>query len=397
MADAPILLDGVTTLYALFRERVRRTPGATAYLHARDGGWKALTWGEMGQRVVQLRERLAPFAGERMAIWMRNGPEWIACDQAALSLGMAVVPLYNEDRPENIAYILKDAGVRLLVVQDQKRLKRLEPFIEGLSLTCLAAHDLPPWGGSASRLPEGEEGELATLIYTSGTTGNPKGVMLTHRNILWVCSRALQVLQVFPQDRFLSILPFSHALERAGSYIIPMMAGAQVAFNRSIPLLREDLQAVRPTVMIAVPRLFERLYMRVEKGLSSHPLKKRVFQAAASVGWRRFLLQQGRGQWHPGLLLHSLLDRLAGRPFRAQMGGRLRVVVSGGAPLPLPVARLFIGLGLPILQGYGLTEASPVISVNTLEDNDPESVGRPLPGWEVRIGEGGELCVRGGG
>jgi long-chain acyl-CoA synthetase len=173
------------------------------------------------------------------------------------------------------------------------------------------------------------------------------------------------------------------------------MAGACVSYARSIPQLAEDMQTVRPTVLIAVPRIFERVYARVRDKLDrGSPLARRLFELAVDLGWRRFLHRQGRGPWAAGLLLAPLLDRLVGAKIRARLGGRLRVAVCGGAPLSPEIARTFIGLGVPLIQGYGLTETSPVISVNTLEDNRPEGVGRPLPDVEVRIGPHDELVVR---
>jgi long-chain acyl-CoA synthetase len=236
---------------------------------------------------------------------------------------------------------------------------------------------------------------LATIVYTSGTTGHPKGVMLSHRNILWNAEASLKLVPARPDDRFLSFLPLSHMLERTAGYILPIMAGCSVAFARSIPQLAEDLLQVRPTVMISVPRIFERVHARLLERLDAGPrLARRLFGQAVASGWQRFEHSQGRAAWHPRLLVSPLLDRLVGAKIRARFGGRLRIAVCGGAPLPPDIARVFIGLGVPLVQGYGLTETSPVISVSPLEDNIPESVGLPLPGLEYRLGELDELIVR---
>jgi long-chain acyl-CoA synthetase len=177
-----------------------------------------------------------------------------------------------------------------------------------------------------------------------------------------------------------------------------MMAGAQVTYARSVAQLGEDLKRVRPTVLIAVPRMFERVYLRLKGQMNKRPAPMRwLFRAAVSVGWRRFQRRQGRAGWSPSLLLWPLLERLVAAKVGAALGGRLRVTVSGGAPLSLDVAHQFIGLGIPLQQGYGLTETSPIVSVNTLDSNDPASVGLPLRGVQVRIGADDELQVHGPG
>jgi long-chain acyl-CoA synthetase len=242
----------------------------------------------------------------------------------------------------------------------------------------------------------GDPDALATIVYTSGTTGRPKGVMLSHRNILSNTHSVLTAIDCYEQDVFLSFLPLSHTLERTGGYYLPMMAGACVAFSRSVAQLAEDMQSIRPTVIIAVPRVFERIYHRILDQLRNRPVPVRwLFRLAVASGWRAFLREQGRGGWHPLLLLWPFLRRKVAAPVLAKLGGRLRAAASGGAALPRGVAHTFISLGLPLLQGYGLTETSPVISFNPLKDNIPESVGIPLRGVQLRIGAEDELLVKG--
>ncbi|MDX1698530.1 MAG: AMP-binding protein, partial [Thiohalobacterales bacterium] len=192
-----------------------------------------------------------------------------------------------------------------------------------------------------------------------------------------------------------SFLPLSHTLERTAGYYLPVMSGSGVAYARSILQLAEDLLNIRPTVMIAVPRIFERVFARIQGQMAKQSrLKRTLFNLTTEVGWHRFQRQQHKVSWHPKLLLWPLLRRLVAGKVTGKLGGRLRLAVSGGAALSLPVAKTFIGLGVPILQGYGLTETSPVISVNLPEDNDPDSVGVPLRGIEVRIGENDELLTK---
>lgn len=408
------------TLAGLFRERVRLMPDAVAYhyFEPHTQQWRDLSWAHMGAQVARWQQALAqePLApGDRVAIMLHNCPEWVMFDQSALGSGLVTVPLYTQDRPENIAYILQDAGVKLLLIGEQEHWDRLQSVYEQLDglVRILSLRTIDPQRDEARLqglddwLPA-TNGELlvkdsapealATLVYTSGTTGRPKGVMLSHRNILWNAFHALELVPAYCEDRFLSFLPLSHTLERTDGYYLPMMSGSTVAYNRSIPELAEDLLLVRPTIMMSVPRIFERVFNKVHAGLAEKsPIAQKLFRAAVTLGWRKFQHQQGNCPWTPLLLLEPVLHKLVGSKVMAKLGGRMRMAVIGGAPLPEPVARLFISLGLPMLQGYGLTETSPVISVNTLEDNDPASVGVILKDVELRVGANDELLCRGHG
>ena len=421
---APLAVDATATLDSLFLERVRRSSARVAYRwfdRAQDG-WRQLTWAEMGRAVARWRQALGQeglVPGDRVALQLRNGPEWVMFDQAALSLGLVTVPLYTDDRADNAAEILRDAGVKLLLMQDANRWQRLAPLIGdgpepgrvllldgGPASQRLAAADprlalVPDWlPASGPDWPprRGDPWDLASIVYTSGTTGRAKGVMLSHRNILGNAQAILALVPVYEEDVFLSFLPLSHMLERTGSYILPMLAGSTVAYARSVGQLAEDMQTQAPSVIIAVPRVFERVHARIGAQLATRPaLVRRLFALTVAAGWRQFERQQGRGGWHPLLLLWPLLRRVFSRPVLAKFGGRMRAAVSGGAPLPFEVAHRLVGLGLPLIQGYGLTETSPVIAVNPLEDNDLASVGVPLPGLAVRLGADSELQVKGPG
>lgn len=409
--------DSVDTLDGLFRERVRRSPQATAY-QAFDTArqvWRDYTWIEMAGLVgcwqaALTRDGLLP--GERIAIALPNGPDWVAVDQAALGLGLVDVPLYMNDRPENVAFLLAHSGARLLVVETETQWQTLAPALAAVAtlervvvlgpvageedLLVVSAQRWLPAGPQPLREPSAQPDDLATLVYTSGTTGRPKGVMLSHRNILAVAHAALQRVTAYPRDVFLSFLPLAHLFERTAGYVLPMMAGSAVAYARSILQLADDLQTVRPTVLIAVPRVFETIHARLQRELQrSGFLSRSVFALTVSIGGQMVRYRQGRRHRPLGALLWPWLSRHVASRLQARLGGRLRIAVSGGAPLPPAIGRTFIGLGLPLLQGYGLTEASPVVSVNVLEDNEPASVGLPLPGIEVQLGEGGEILVRG--
>jgi long-chain acyl-CoA synthetase len=212
---------------------------------------------------------------------------------------------------------------------------------------------------------------------------------------LWNAFYASQCADFGPHAVFLSFLPLSHTLERTGGYYLPMLLGAEVAYARGIAQLAQDLQTIHPTVLISVPRIYERVYGRIQDGLAKKsPLAGRLFSLAVRVGWRRFERGQGRANWHPELLLWPLLDRLVARTVTEKLDGRLKLAISGGAALSPAIARVFIGLGVPIYQGYGLTETSPVVCVNRPDSNVPAGIGPPLPGVEVKIGDNDELLTR---
>lgn len=402
----------------LFLARVAKNPTSPAYRYFNKTSqlWQVISWQEMAQTVAAWRsalqrEGLQP--GDRVAVMLHNCPEWIAFDQSALSLGLIVVPLFANDRPENIAYILKNTEAKILICPGENYWQQLSSTLTDLvclqrivtidfchsskddpRITCITEWLQAPAKTASKYTPI--IGETASIVYTSGTTGLPKGVMLSHRNILDNSYGGLLCIDIYPGDTFLSFLPLSHMLERTVGYYLPMMAGATVAFARSIPDLAEDLVTVKPTVMIAVPRIFERIHGGIINTLKAKPKPMlALFHLAVKTGWNNFLYQQGRASWSILLLFHSLLDTLVAKKVRNKLGGRLRVVITGGAPLSAEISQVFIGLGLPLYQGYGLTETSPVISVNRPEDNRPEGVGKPLPGIEVKISDDHELLVRG--
>jgi long-chain acyl-CoA synthetase len=346
-----------------------------------------------------------------VAVMLRNCPQWIFFDQAALSLGLVVVPLYTVDRPDNVAYIVNDAQVKVLLFETQEQWQELSSVrsqmttvqrfvsLDEISASELKLQSASKWLPRSAQLQipvPVESKHLTTIVYTSGTTGKPKGVMLSHANILSNAYACLDTFPVSQDDLFLSFLPLSHAFERTLGYYLTVMTGATVAFARSIPSLSEDLQTIKPTVLISVPRIYERIYVAINEKLNEgSPLRKKLFYLAVEVGWARFLHQQGRGSWQFNFLLWPLLNLLVARKLMLRLGGRLRSAVSGGAALAPEVSRVFVGLGLPIVQGYGLTETSPVISGNHLENNFPESVGQAITGVQVRLGEHNALLVKG--
>ena len=410
--------DEAGTLDGLLRERVRRTPDTVAYrdFNRAHANWRDYTWGQIDHQVARWQaafEGDGLKAGDRVAVMMRNSPEWVLFDQAALGLGLVVVPLYTQDRPDNVAFIVNDSGSRVLLFGTLEQWKTfadvraqlgavvriliVEPF-DGADADprVRALGQWLPEDGGATRHLTADPHALATVVYTSGTTGRPKGVMLSHHNILTNAYACLQVMAVGRDDLFLSFLPLSHTFERTCGYYLTMMSGSAVAFARSVQQLGEDLQTVRPTLLVSVPRIYERINAAITSKLDAGPrLKKMLFELAVTVGYARFEREQGRAGWRPLLLLWPLLNALVAKKVLARLGGRLRAALSGGAALSPEVSRVFIGLGLNLLQGYGLTETSPVACANRPHDNLPASVGAAVPGVEVRIGEHGALMIKG--
>ncbi|WP_455217803.1 AMP-dependent synthetase/ligase [Kaarinaea lacus] len=406
-----ISVEEAGSLAGLFQERVRRTPDAPAYRYydAQKSCWESYTWNECAQHIQSIQAALAGEelnTGDRIAILVRNSPQWIFFEQAALGMGLVVVPLYVNDRAESIAYILQNAGVKLLFIEQENILHELDSItsqLKGLlrivsirpcsrKIRYSELVNLDDWlqtGNETPVLPEIDLDALATLVYTSGTTGPPKGVMLSHRNILFNANAAINVFQIYREDVMLSFLPLSHMLERTLGYYIPVMCGSTVAFARSVQQLAQDLLSQQPTILISVPRIYDRVYNKIISQLESKsPFAQRLFQNAVETGWQRF--QKGGG----GGLRWQILNTLVAKKILARLGGKLRLAICGGAPLAPDVAKTFIGLGLNLIQGYGLTETSPIISGNPADDNDPSSVGIPIPGVETRIGNDDELLVR---
>ena len=417
------------TLPQLLAYRAALTPGAEAYRAFDEATqtWTSLTWAQAKERTTHWSRALARLAlpsGARVAILLPNGLDAMSIDQATMALGHVPVPLHAIDNPASIAYILADCQASLLVMDELaqwERIRALDIALPDLRAVLVTAPGtaadpgaavpvlaLADWLARGSRQALMQTppcaADLAAIVYTSGTTGKPKGVMLTHRNVVADVKAVMARIQPLPSDVFLSFLPLSHTFERTGGYYLPMAAGSCVAYARSVALLAQDLKTVRPTVLVSVPRIYERVYAKVQERLAPSRLKIRLFNAAVEVGWRRFCAIHGLPApqpdvAHPGggytALPWWLLQMLVAQPLLDEFGGRVRVAVSGGAPLSPTIAQCFLGLGLPLVQGYGMTETAPVVSVNTLKDNRPDSVGRWLPGVEVRIGENRELQVRG--
>jgi long-chain acyl-CoA synthetase len=412
-----ISVETAKTLDGLFRERSARTPQLVAYRDWNEAhkNWRDYTWAQIDRQIARWqaaleKESLKP--GDRVGVMLKNSPEWVTYDQAALGLGLVVVPLYTQDRPDNVAYIVENAGCKVLLIEGREQWTALSAVKHQMgSLNRILTVDsvpgvdeprlrwigdwLPAEGGQTRHVPN-DPHALATIVYTSGTTGRPKGVMLSHNNILSNAAASCTVLTAGHDDLFLSFLPLSHTFERTCGYYLSVMTGSTTAYSRGIPVLGEDLQSVRPTLLISVPRIYERVYGRIRDALNAgSPLKKKLFLAAVDVGYARFEHAQGRGPWKPSFLLWPILNALVAKKILARLGGRVRAAISGGAALPAEISRVFIGLGLTVLQGFGMTESSPVAAANRPDDNAPASVGTALPGVQLKLGGNNALMIKG--
>lgn len=415
-------LENLTTLPQLLVNSVERygEREALRQFDKETKSWHSLSYAQLMARVMEWRRAYAAMnleRGTRIGILMPNSIDHACADQAALANGLVPVPLHAIDTPGASAFILSDSRAQVLVTNKLTRWKQIQAAggdLQDLTAVIITEDEvddetgmvrgLSEWlaaGAHVVELPEGpKEDALAGIVYTSGTTGRPKGVMLTHGNIVSNVKATLEC--VFPQvgDIFLSFLPLSHTFERTAGYYLALATGCTIAYNRSVLLLADDLKTIRPTVIISVPRVYERIFARVQDKLKkSRPAARYLFDWAVEIGWRDFCRRNhlpvehtGRA-WLDGLM--RPLVRKVSSTLLDQFGGRLRIAISGGAALSSKVARTFCGLGLPIIQGYGMTEASPIIAGNNRTLNQPNTVGKPFNNVEVRLGEGDEIQIKG--
>jgi len=410
--------DTINSLHDLLKTRATRNPHSIAYQYfsKEEDSWQSIDWKTVCTKVLiwanaLAHEKLEP--GDRVAILIKNSLEWVLFEQACFVNQLIVVPLYPEDRAENVAYIINDTHTKLLLVDGHKHLQKLTLVQDQLStLKAIISIDENTGTYFQDRVtpintwldkptidispPNADRHSLASIVYTSGTTGKPKGVMLSHDNIMQDAWSGVQSIDVYPSDHFLSFLPISHMLERTVGYYIPMLSGASVSFSRSIADLANDMLTQNPSIMITVPRIFERVYNKVDEKLSQKSIIiQTLFHYSIDIAWKHFQYKQNKSAWNIQFLLLPLFNQLFHKNIRDKFGNRFRFAISGGAALDFKIAQLFISLGVVIAQGYGLTEFSPVISVNRLEDNDPKSVGKILPGVIITTDNNEELLVKG--
>jgi long-chain acyl-CoA synthetase len=405
--------------------RTRRQMGGGAEGEDEAAQWRSTTYTETWRWITEVAMGLKHLGindGDRVAIMSRTRPAWLTADLAAMSLGAVTCPIYPSSEPGQAAYVINNVGARLIFVENLQQYAKIEKIrAECPTLEHVVVIDdkgkLPPMavsfddifdlsaadGGELrewqERWSEFRRDKVATIVHTSGTTANPKGVVLTHGNIIHNFEAAIQAVDFNESDLFLSFLPLSHMTERAAGQVVPLGRGCTIAYAEpAIERLAANMAETRPTVMVAVPRLYERLYARVVSTVESGPaLRQRIFHWATGLGrqhYQNHLDGAADSFWLRAQL--KVADRLVFHKIRARTGGRVRYFVSGGAPLSREVGEFFYAMGMLILEGYGLTETAPLLSLNRPDDFKFGTVGKPVAETQVRIDpETGEILARG--
>ena len=396
-------------------------PSKAALIEKVDGNWRSISYSEFWDRVRDFAAGLTGLGvveGSRVALMSTNRPEWPVSDLAIQSLGAVTVPIYPTLEPEQVAHILGDSEARVLIVEDEELLERVEEVrdrVQDLRFVVIKGEavaddeDVLSFAevertGRENPVEGWEEGwrslgrdNAATVIYTSGTTGLPKGAVLTHGNILSNLEGTMEALPMREDDIYLSFLPLSHVFERTSGQFLALSMGSTTYYAESIEKVPDNLREVKPTVMLSVPRLYEKMYDRVMERISSGPaLRQRLFHAAIADGKRRYEIEKEGGRIGRGLEMRlKLWDRLVFGKLKEAVGGRARFFVAGGAKLSVEIGQFFYAAGIKIVEGYGLTETSPVISCNRLEKMRFGTVGPPIHNVEVKISDEGEILTRG--
>ncbi|MBF6570826.1 MAG: long-chain fatty acid--CoA ligase [Candidatus Binataceae bacterium] len=410
-----ITLDDIT-LATAFETRARHYGDRTFLKEKIDQKWREWSWREVGQAAGRLRAGLLGIGlkrGDRVAILADNSPQWVIADQAALGMGAVIVPLYTSIAAEETTHILADAGAALVAVKGPEPLRRLlaiAPSLPQLRRIVLldSATGSPDPGASIPietlasisaatpiRAIAGSRDDLATFIYTSGTTGPSKGAMLSHGNLIANCEGNLNALELHDRDVILSFLPIAHSFERSAGYYTVMMCGGTIAYAQGLSQIAQDLREIRPSVFLTVPRLLEVVYNRVMRSIhDAPPLRQKLFRIALAVGRRAASYRHAGKPAPPHLALAMGFFRplVFGR-IHAIFGDRIRYLIAGGAPLPVEIFEFFAAAEVPIFEGYGLTEASPVVSVNLPGRTRIGTVGRPLINVKVKTAADGELLI----
>ena len=426
MDGAPSPVSSASTIIEAFRDNVARIPDDPAMRRRVGSAWETLTWSGYGLGVDETAAGLIELGigpGERVAILSGNRVEWHLADVGSLSAAAVTVPIYPTNSAEQVGYILRQSGARLCFVENEELLSKVlearhdapkldkavvfedgqwldDPFLLDFgALRSLGAARLRRQPGAVvERTLSIAHDQLATLVYTSGTTGPPKGAMLSHANIMWTIRSAASVLGLRSGERFLSFLPLSHVAERGMSELAPIAIGGETWFARSLASVAEDLVDCRPTVFFAVPRVWEKLQGAVLEKLAESPrLLRGVVRRYLELGVRA---QVARQRGHPSArdeLVHGVIDAVLGSRIRREMGlDQAHILITAAAPIDPELIRWLHAIGLPVVELYGQTEVCGPTSCNPPADNRVGTVGRPLPGVEVRLGDDGEILVRGG-
>jgi long-chain acyl-CoA synthetase len=412
------------TLVQIFLDAVKTHRKPEQFMRKSGGTWESISAERAHGDVQDLALGLAALGishGDRVGLLSENRYEWVLADLGALSLGAVTVPIYPTLTADQSAYMLRDAGAKVLFLSGAAQIAKLTPVLDRLpELQSIVMMDAVPAGGAKTlsfaevagrgaaarkadpaaydRHVSGVRPEdLATIIYTSGTTGEPKGAMLTHSNIASNVHAGLQVFKLLPNDRCLSFLPLCHIFERMGGLYAMLQGGVTIAYAQSAETVAADAIEVRPTVLCGVPRFYEKVYARVMDAAHGFPpLRRALFDWGLGLGRQMAAARFAGTQPGAWLALRAgIADRLVFAKIRARVGGRLRFCISGGAPLNPAVMEFFFAIGIPVYEGYGLTETSPVICLTPAERPKPGYVGPPLPGVELCIGAEGEILTRG--
>jgi long-chain acyl-CoA synthetase len=411
------------TLAELFLKAAADFGRTDALNYKKDGAWRSISSAEMISRIENIALGLYSLGmqkGDRVALLAANSPEWTLVDAGCQFAGIIDAPVYTTLAPNSVEYIIKDSGAKIFFLDNQEtylRVKKILPecatlekfvFFDNAGVDAPNAISLEELEKTGARLKSEkphlidelvnavEPGDVATLIYTSGTTGEPKGVMLSHANLIANVTNVTVEFSFAPDDRPLSVLPLSHVFERAGMYGY-ILNGTAVFYAESIDKAADNLREVAPTIFVGVPRIFEKVYARAKvKAAEESQVKETIFDWAIEVA-KKYALQIEKKQMIPRLLAvqYSIADRLVFSKLRDFFGGKLRVCITGGAALPDDIYLIFTGAGISILQGYGLTETSPVVTTNTPLNKRLGTVGKTIRNVKVRIAEDGEIEVLG--
>jgi len=409
------------TLAQLFLNTVKSYPKPDLMLYKEKGEYKPISTQEFKNRVIHLSlglQELGLKKGDKFVILAENSPEWVIADLANICRGGITVPIYTSLVPEQIKYIIDDSDAKIMFCSDlslwekvnvvKDKLDKVKHFIvmgdrapEGTLLLSEVTEKGKKLNEKEPKLfkktvSQIKSEDVASLIYTSGTTGTPKGVMLTHNNFLSNSIATSSIIKFTVKDTVLSFLPLSHVLERMVTFTY-LYKGCSIAYAESIETVAENLIEVKPHIMVSVPRVFEKIYSKVmDNVLESSALKRKIFFWSIKIGKQfaqKKLNKENISKWLS--FRRGLADKLVFSKIVSRTGGRVRFFVSGGAPLSKDIAEFFYGMGLVVLEGYGLTESSPVIAVNTLGGIKFGSVGKPIPGVSVKIADDGEILAKG--
>ena len=411
------------TIISIVKEHIKAHPHRTILKYKKEGIYKDITWQDLDETVEKLSAALLDAGvriGDKIAILSENRPEWVYADLSILSCGAATVPIYVTSTAKEIEYILKDAGAEIIFVSTKERLNNIasvaketslkkiilfeaisspDPLVLDFNKFLSLGKELLPLYKNAleERIKATGPDDLVTMIYTSGSTGPPKGVMLTNSNFISNCRSAAKKIKIDRNDRYLSFLPLSHVFERMAGYYLLLIVGAEIAYAESRDTILNDSKILSPTLIYGVPRFFEKVYAEILNKLTLGPFIKRIiFFWAYNVG-RACMYKRLKGERIPLYLAiqRFLVTRPIAKKLKASFGNKLRFFVSGGAPLSKEVAYFFLSFDILILEGYGLTESSPVLTVNTEEEYKIGTVGKPIGGVTVKIAPDGEILAKG--